>query len=1216
MSDSPTKLQLCPLHTHSTYSVLDGVSTIDEYLKWCVQNGAPALSLTDHGYQIGNLELYHKARKAGITPIPGCEFYVAPDSDYKFNSKPYDYYHVTAWAINETGYRNLMHLGSLSWKADEIQGWSYSKKSGKTDFQPKSRVVKKWGTQLKPRITIDELLEHNEGIVLGSGCLIGMLGKALISGEGAGAKKNLDRLLEVYRGRLFMEIMPHSCDHDYNRTSKQFEPNECTDFSPTGDLQYSVNQKIIEYARAEKLPLILTVDSHFVAPSSKPVQDVLLQNGDPQGWRFYNSYHMMTTEDAWSHWKKAYGNDAEQRKIFTEAVESNHIIAGVAKGLSIKDEYHQPTPILPPEISSAQVSEGDKLKLHVLRQIKFHGRMKDDPKWRDRLAMELSVIADNGTIDFLPYFIFLEHWGRWAAEHSILSAPGRGSGAGSLLCYLLKITHLDPFRFELPFERFLSSARIHRGKFPDIDWDTGNRDLLVSKLHEHYGPEDKIAQCSTLQTIKSRSALRDACRVLLGWSGTDPRVDEVCKSISLEPQGVNSKDFLVGYRTPDGDYIEGELLNNKKLADFMDAYPQVKEMVLSLLGIPKAISRHASAYLISNRPIYESSPTMDLDGSGFLVTQYNANAAFNSVEKAGLLKFDLLRIVTLDFISGAVRSIQKELGYKVWDEEQIIDGKKTKVTFGELRIDQLPMPDGRVLDLYDLPEDDAVFRSISRGETTSCFQISSSLMTGFCKRIKPGNYADLSDIVALVRPGPLDAKIGVFYQGNELTMTEAYILRKHGDIPVTYPHEGIRPITQDTQGVFVYQEQLSRAFIELAGYSAEEADYLREALGKKKKQEVEKAVPELKQRLKDRGWNESQVEVFVNVVMASSAYSFNRSHSAAYGMVAYQSAFIKHHFPLHWWGAGVLNNCKVDDIKEKGYISAVKDILQMPHVNGPTNEFRLENGKIHAPLYLIEKVGDASCMAIENERKARGPFSSFQNFFERVSKGAVDQGVVNNLIICGAFSLVEPDKTQRDLLKDFYYLRRLVSLKAGRGKTGEDLRKEVLQYQSDENITGKYLEIPILQLDAIQLEIARVKALPVHKVDVHKDFKSYLPKFLYGDDGTVTYRLNNDLYTILVNEAQLVKEAGGRKELTAGFIGLLKKYTEFSYNDKRTGQKVTALKLEVTNDGDTLEIVLWPDLYASLGVPSEDKLIFAVGSIREAREPGKWSMSARDVVYR
>ena len=1215
MSDCPTKLQLAPLHTHSIYSVLDGCSTIDEYLKWCVENGAPALSLTDHGYQIGNLELYHKAKKAGIIPIPGCEFYVAPDSDYKFNGKPYDYYHITAFAINETGYRNLMHLGSLSWKPDQIAGWSFEKKTGKTEFTPRKRVVKKWGTQLKPRITIDELLEHNEGIVLGSGCLIGMIGKALLNGETKGAAKNLSRLLEVYRGRLFMELMPHNCDHDFNRATKQFEPNECTDFAPDGDLQKSVNNAVIQFARAEKLPLILTVDSHFVDPKSKPMQDVLLQNGDPQGWRFYNSYHMMTTEDAWEHWKEAYGNDVEQRKIFTEAVESNHVLAYAAQDLKITDGYHQPTPILPHDIQAAPIAESDKLKLQILRQVDFHGRMKDDPKWHDRLAMEIKVIADNGVIDFLPYFLFLEHWGRWAAEHSILSAPGRGSGAGSLLCYLLKITHLDPFRFELPFERFLSSARIQRGKFPDIDWDTGSRDLLVAKLHEYYGPEDKIAQCSTLQTLKSRGAIKDACRVLLGWNGHDTRVDTICKSISLEPQGVSSRDFLMGYKTPDGEYIDGELLNNPKLGDFFAKYPAVQEMVLSLLGIPKAVSRHASAYLISDRPIYESSPTMDMDGSGFLVTQYNANAAFNSVEKAGLLKFDLLRIITLDFISGAVRSIQKELGYKVWEEEQVIDGQKVKVTFGELRIDQLPMPDGRVLDLYDLPEDEAVFRAISRGETSSCFQISSSLMTGFCKRVRPTSYGDLSDIVALVRPGPLDAKIGIYHKGEELTMTEAYILRKHKELPVVYPHEGIRPITEDTQGVFVYQEQLSRAFIELAGYSPEEADYLREALAKKKKQEVEKAVPELKQRLKDRGWVDSQIDVFVNVVMASSAYSFNRSHSAAYGMVAYQSAFIKHHFPLQWWGSGVLNNCKIDDIKDKGYITAVKDILQMPHVNGPTNEFKLIEGKIHAPIYLIEKVGDASCAAIEKARLQGGPFTSFQNFFERVSKSAVDQGVIHNLIICDAFKLIEPSRGQRELLKEYAYLRRVTGLKVGRGKTGEDLKLAVVQFQETEIKLGKFLDIPILSLDAIQLEIARVKALPVHKVDVHQDFRSHLGFLFYGSDGKPTFRLGQELHEVFRNTAEIEKAAGYNLETKGCFIGLLKKYSEFTYNDKKTNQPVTALKLEVTNDGDTLEIVMWPDLYAKMGVPSEDKIIFALGAIREAREPGKWSMSARDIVF-
>ena len=1648
MSKSPTNSRLSPLHSHTEMSILDGASNVDDYVKWCVENGASGLGITDHGMVIAAKELIEKATKAGITPLPGCEFYIAPDKGYQFAKKAYDYYHLTVFAVNEKGYRNLLKLASKAWDQDKLSGFEKDKKTGIYKPAEKNRVISYYGgKQIKPRITFDELLENNEGLVLGSGCLIGALNKAFLNGEFKGAERNLMRLLEVYKDRMFMEIMPHDCSMNYNRESKRFEKNECTDWAPDGDVQKAANLEIIKMAKAHKLPLLMTIDSHFTTPDKKKVQDILLSNGDPDGWTFYNSYHMITTEDAWKHWVYTHGDDVEQRKIFTEAVENNDVLVGMAKGFKITDSFQQPTPDIPIEIRLKAETQADALKGLLFKQIDYHGRMDwDNEQYVERLMRELKVICDNGVADFGNYFGSLEDWCRWASENSILSAPGRGSGAGSFLCYLLKITHLNPFKYGLPFERFLSDARIKRNKFPDIDWDMGNRDLLVAYLRQRYG--DRMAQASTLHTLKVKSAIKDACRSILGWNSQDARVDAVTKLLpKTEPMGISSKDLLLGYKDQDGAFHDGWILQYPPLDTFFKEYPQIYECVMALLGIPRAISRHASAYLISDRPISESAPTCTI--SGYVCTQYNASAAFNSVEKSGLIKFDFLRVNTLDDISTCIRMVQQRFGYKVWDEEVEFAGEKFTITRGSIPIEKLPIDDkGTLLDVYDLPEDAEVFKALSAGRTETVFQMNSALMTGQTKQIKPNSIMDLSDIVALVRPGPLTADTGIdiskLDQNNKnvsrkwpngdakttYTMTELYISARHGKVPVSYAHPGMEPILKDTYGVaclpmgsilnsetgpitiesvkpgdklltsdgskiwagevekmwetgakdllkitlasgteiisstdhrfltvdgdamaknlnggsgkswqdssvvyekwpqstneielknneayligllvsdgrlttstvcvttgsekaaeyvskmlsetwggrasyyfntrawyassvqtgsvrnlsfvpqaldriyggrswkvksaskrlpgnilrysekdridflrglwdgdgtylgavyyrsispvlidqvsnllgslkisFVkrknsvqiidtarfisflnhptlpnnrvkdgfdrylpmpankmvewakalknkdnpkikafkgniakagdlggltamkiigfqpwedkykelyeelylgdarpvtvmsiesagqekcfdiqmkdqsnpyflcngvvvhncYQEQLQTMFSDLAGYSPEEADAMREMLAKKKKSEVEKAIPELRRRLKERAWNDHQIDVFVSLCIASSAYSFNRAHSASYGMVAYMSAYLKTKFPLEWW-TSVLRGSSTEDIREKGYAKVLlKDgILRLPDINGPTDNFTLINGIVYAPLKLIEKCGGAASAEIKLAQAA-GPFTSFENFYQRVNGRGVNEGVVHNLIFCGAFDSIEPGKLPADLVADYQYFKRVHSLKAGKTnfrkamidgvetvlfdyKTGQALLDAVTEQKVKDASQGKLPSVPEMYLSPLQIEILRVKALPIYKADVHDYFKNVMAKkgIIYDENGLATLRVNNTALTVFKSIAEIEGVYVPKSGILGVWAGFLQSTSPFSYKDKKTGETVTALKLYISNDGDTIECVLWPNLYAEVKEPDANRIIFVVGTIKEAFEPGKWSMSVAQINY-
>jgi DNA polymerase-3 subunit alpha len=1175
----PTDKQLIPLHTHTVFSVLDGASTIDEYLRWCKDNGAPALGVTDHGWIIGALETYEKGKKAGVLGIPGCEFYVAPAADYKFGGKSYDYYHVTIWAHNEVGYRNLMKLGSLAFNGPEING--------------KKRVISRFG-QTKPRITFDELFAHNEGLVCGSGCLIGAVNKALLQGERDGAELNLLRMREVFGDRFFVEIMPHACTHDYDRKTKEFVPNECTDFSPDGDLQKACNLANIDFAQKHGMKLLMTVDSHFVHQKQKPLQDVLLQNGDDSGWRFYNSYHMLTTDDAWEHWSSVYGADEKQRRIFAEAVENQYQIVDLAKSLKIKSEYRQPAIKLPSDIAQQPVSEALKLKLMLLRKVDLHGRMDwGNPEHVQRLQKELAVICDNGDIDFSRYFLFLEQWMTWIRDQGALQGAGRGSAGGSFLAYLLKITHLNPLQYGLPFERFLSQARINRGKYPDIDLDLGQRDILLEKLKEVYG--DKFAQCSTHGTLKVKSAIKDAARVLLPARDRE-FVDRMTKSIPNEPMGVKSKDFLLGYRDNDGNQHKGHVDENPLLKRFFDQNPQVYDMVLQLLGIPRSVGRHASAFFISDRAIHESVPTCVV--SGEVCTQYTTADA-NYAEKAGLIKFDFLRINTLDDVSKCVRLIQKSMGYKVWTEKLTINGKEFVVTKGELSIEQIPMPDGRILNIYDLPQDDAVFDDICAGRTEALFQLSTPGMTTFCKRVQPRSVDDLSDIVALDRPGPLDALI----EDGKTTMADAYILRKHKKMPVSYVHPDMEPMVKNTYGVFVYQEQLQRAFSDLAGYSHEDADYFREVLAKKKKQEMEKYIPQLREHLTARKWTETQIQVFVDVCIAASQYSFNMAHSAAYGVTAYICAFLKHYFSVEWWTA-VLQNASIEDIREKGYVAHVRELLLMPHVNGAMETFEYKDGKIHAPLYLIDGVGPAACAAIK-AAQAAGPFTSFQDFFDRVDKHAVNSRVFNQLVVCGAFDQIEPTTPAKTLLERYYYLTRVSKLAAGRGKSGAELVAAAEAYQAKCPDEAKQ-ENDLIRRSEIELQILKVKSLPIYRCDVHKGFRQLLGTyFTYEhEDRPAKYTHGRSTFDVPRNTEELATCFRNSSDMVV-WTGFVESAETFTYNDKKTGKKVEALKVFVSNNGDVVECVLWPDTYAQHSIPSGDRIVVVIGNIREARQAGK-----------
>jgi DNA polymerase III alpha subunit len=421
-------------------------------------------------------------------------------------------------------------------------------------------------------------------------------------------------------------------------------------------------------------------------------------------------------------------------------------------------------------------------------------------------------------------------------------------------------------------------------------------------------------------------------------------------------------------------------------------------------------------------------------------------------------------------------------------------------------------------------------------------------------------------------------------------------------------------------------------FQDLAGYSAEEADYVRELVGKKKKQDMEKILPDLRERLAQRGWTEEQAQVFINLCISSARYSFNRAHSASYGYVAYISAYLKIHHPKEWWTA-VLQNSKIEDIRDKGYARELQDILVLPHINGPMETFEARSdGKVHSPMWMVKGIGEAACRAIQDSRKDT-PFVSIQDFFERIDKRAVNEGVFKKLIIAGAFDGVEPEKPARTLLKEYLLLKKASSLKSyGANKSGKELREAVDRFASERGESKDIQEsMSDFPPDDLALQIAKISMLPIYRMDVHCDFKDLLSRH-------ITYGINEDTLSIgttrgspsrdgssclaevhFDTNAILARYQDGLGRTEVAWAGILDEKSEFRYVDKKTQKQVSALRMKVVNSGDAVECILWPDMRRQMkekgmSEPEGSKILICIGSPKPSRVPGQWTISVNRLI--
>jgi DNA polymerase-3 subunit alpha len=723
-------------------------------------------------------------------------------------------------------------------------------------------------------------------------------------------------------------------------------------------------------ARALDLPLLITLDAHMVSKETKFIQDILLQNGNPDGWRFSTTYFQMNTNEAWQSWcEMGLGDFANE---FAEGVDNNTMLADmIEEDMQLEKKIRLPHITIPADIRAMAPEDRSEQYLQIaLRQIKYHGRMKQTEVYYARLEEELRVICDNGVVNFLPYFLFLEDVCRDARANGDYVGPGRGSAAGSLLSYLLGITQLDPIERGLSFARFLSQGRINRGKFPDIDLDFGDPGAVVDRLKERFG--DNVVRINTVGTMKVKGAIKDVARILLD-TRRNPKakdeVEEVCKSIGNIPQGISDTNkWLYGYTDADGNSHPGEADLNGMLSRFFVKYPEVERGVTGVLDIPRSIGRHASAFCVAEEGIRDIIPICRVKGQE--CTQFT----MGPVEELGLLKMDFLGLNTLKDIGRCLEWIERLRGIK--------------------------------LDPYALNESNQqVWAAFGRGRNETVFQFNGKIGVELCRKVRPRSVDELAQITSAGRPGTLDALM----PDGHTKVVDNWVKVKRGEADPSFVHDSIVPILESTGGACLFQEQISAMFQIACGYTEEQADEIREIVGKKKKDQMDRLIPEIRTRLAASGWNEVQAESFISLCNAAANYSFNKSHAVAYSYVAYVCQYLKTVYPLEWW-TSVLQNSDADDLRENARFCA--DLVHKPDVNFSDLDFFVasldaiqgssEDGRIIYPLRMVRGVGTAAESIIKT-REEGGPFLSLEDFYNRVNRTKVNVGIVANLIYAGAF---------------------------------------------------------------------------------------------------------------------------------------------------------------------------------------------------------------------
>src|SRR5437868_5429242 len=904
------------LHLHTLYSLLDGAIRLPDLMQSCSQSGMKAVAVTDHGNMFGVVSFSQEAKKHGIKPIIGFEAYVAGEKGMGDKRQRVGN-HLVLLAQNDIGYRNLRYLSTKAF----TDGFYYD-----------------------PRVDKPLLKAHSEGLIALTACMAGAVPRAVRRGDMDEARREVRDLKSIFGDRLYLEIQSNALKE-----------------------QLPVNHGMCELAREEGLPLVATADSHYVKREDAKAHEVLMAIAsgrtfdDPKRLRHdTEELYIKSPEEMYAALEATTGVGAE----WQEAVHNSSVIAEQCNvDLNLKDKY----------LPKFQVPDGETLDSYLQRrareglderfaEIARTGRQVDADLYRDRLERELAVIVD---MKFSGYFLIVQDFINWAKRNGIPVGPGRGSGAGSLVAYSLRVTDIDPLPYNLLFERFLNPERVSMPDF-DIDFCQDRRGEVISYVTEKYGKED-VAQIITYGALSAKSAIKDVARVM-GLPFAE--VNELTRTIP---------NLIDGHPATTEKALEVE----PKLTQIQEQKPVFKTIIdyaRALEGLTRSTGMHAAGVVIGEKPLWEYVP-LCRGQNGELVTQF----AKDEVELAGLIKFDFLGLTTLTVISNAVKLINR--------------GKKPEE---QLDIALLPFNDKKTYQL------------ISSGDTAGIFQMESSGFTEMVKKLKPNVFEDVIAAGALYRPGPLDSG-----------MVDVFFNRTHGRERVTYPHPKLEPILRDTYGVIVYQEQVMQIAQDLGGYSLGRADLLRRAMGKKKADVMAKERSGFVEGCAKNGVDSKTANDIFDLMEKFAMYGFNKAHSAAYGLLSYQTAWLKTHHPVEFMAA-LLTSEKDNTDKVVAHIAEARAdgiTVLPPDVNDSDLAFGVgpdpqKPGKklIRFGLGAIKGVGENSIEGILAARKK--PFAGLFDFCGRIDTRKINRKTLEALVAAGAFDFTQkPRKALWDAIE-------------------------------------------------------------------------------------------------------------------------------------------------------------------------------------------------------
>lgn len=877
------------LHNHSEYSLLDGLSKVKNMVKRAQDIGQTAIAITDHGAMYGVIYFYKACAEAGIKPIIGCEIYITSGSRFQKDEKGYN--HLILLAENNTGYKNLMKIVSRA----HLEGYYY-----------------------KPRTDLELLREHHEGLICLSACVNGFVSDPLLANQQQEAENRAKALAGIF-----------GPDHFYLELQKHLNVPPQEVLSP----------KLIALSKKLGIPLVATNDNHYTNKDDAEAQEILLciqtqTTIDTQNRKL----SMIDSPDFYMK------SGEEMAALFPEVPEAlantvkiaNMCNVEITLGKWVMPKYEVPDGHTLDSYLEKLVWEGAKNRYNEVT-----------PEIKERIDYELSVITKKG---YSTYFLTVQDFVNWAKDHGISVGPGRGSAAGSVISYCLRITDIDPFYFKLPFERFLNPLR---PSAPDIDLDFADirREEVIRYVTDKFG-EDKVAQIITFGTMEAKGSVRDVGRAL-GMPYAGP--DRISKMI---PPGWQGHAMTLDNALDQSPDLKRAYMQEEETKKLINLSKKIE-------GVVRHASVHAAGVVIADKPLTEYVPIQkEPSGGEKIVTQYDMYTV--GEDGVGLLKMDFLGLRNLTIIEEALNFIK--------------------------------LNQNITIDVSKLPIDDVkTYELLASAETTGIFQLESAGMRRYIKELKPSNIFDLMAMVALYRPGPMQN-------------IPSFIARKHNPALIDFPDPRLNDILANSYGILTYQDDVLLTTIALAGYTWLDADKFRKAMGKKIPSEMKKQKEKFLEGAVKNGLTQKRAEEIFELIAPFAGYGFNKAHAACYATIAYRTAYLKAHYPVEFMTALLTAESRgtTGPQKNEKIAQAVAECkrlnlpLLLPDINKSLAEFSIENKtKIRFGLSAIKNVGEAAIRTILDARK-KGPFISFADFCHRVELGAVNKKTLESLIKAGA----------------------------------------------------------------------------------------------------------------------------------------------------------------------------------------------------------------------